>query len=136
MDSLFPGIEDVEFAPRVMILKFDKECLLPSLGETITSNKNYELVVISVDSKTHSANVIINSNIPLKKTILNKREEMLECIEEMAALIHKNTSQGMAKLLSWDQLEIEQQSKYIEIARKTIKILSNKDLVRYGPHDV
>ncbi len=136
MNTLFPGIEDIELSPPMMTLKFDKSCELPKLGETLTDGKNYELVVIKVDVEAHSAQVVINSSVPLKDTIISKRKEMSVSIEDIAILIHKNTSEGMSKLLSWDQIEISQQNKYTTIAKTVVKILEKRSLIKYGPHDI
>ncbi len=136
MNTLFPGIEDIELSPPIMTLTFDRACELPKLGETITNNNNYELVVIKVNEKDHSAQVVISSNVPLKDTILNKRKEMLQSMEEIAILIHKHASEGMLNLLSWEQLETEQQHKYRAVVNKAIKLLEKRSLIKYGPHDI
>ncbi len=136
MNTLFPGIEDIKLSPPIMTLKFDKKCELPKLGETITDGKNYELVVINVDKIEHTAQVVINNNIPLKDTILNKRKEMLDSVQEIALFIHKSTSEGMSKFLSWEQLEDIQQDNYIKIATQIIKVLEEKNLIKYGPHNI
>lgn len=136
MNTLFPGIEDVELSPPMMTLKFDKTCELPKLGETLTDGKNYELVVIKVDKEAHSAQVVINSSVPLKDMIVSKRKEMSISIEDIATLIHKDTSEGMSKFLSWEQLETSQQNKYMATAKAVIKILEKRSLIKYGPHDI
>lgn len=136
MNSLFPGIEDVEMDPPVLTLKFEKDCALPKEGEVVTDNKNYEMIVVSVDSETHSVKVVLKDRIPIKERHLSKREEFKCLLEDLALNLHKSFSDGMTSLLLWDDLSKKDKEKYLNYVLKMINLLEDRGFLKYGPHNI
>lgn len=136
MDSLFPGIEDVEMHPPVLTLKFEKECSLPNPGDVVTDNKQYEMVVIDVDEVQHSVKVMIKSNTSIKEKHFEKRKELPDLIEEFGFFLHKNLSSGMHGLLLWEELDAEEKETFIKAVLHIINTLDDRGFIKFGPHNI
>ena len=136
MNSLFPGIADIKMSSPTMTLTFDRECILPKLGETMSDGKYYELVVTAVNEKEHSIQAIVNNTISIKDKVLYKRKELFKILTELAFNLHEDVSEGMLGLLSWEQLEREQHDKYTQAVINIIKTLEDKGFIKYGPYDL
>lgn len=136
MNSLFPGIADIKMSSPTMTLTFDRECILPKLGETMSDGKYYELIVTAVNEKEHSIQAIVNNTISIKDKVLYKRKELFKILTELAFNLHEDVSEGMLGLLSWEQLEREQHDKYTKAVINIIKTLEDKGFIKYGPYDL
>ena len=128
MSINIPGVDKLELGPAVITYSYKKGMELPNIGDIIKDEK-CRMEVIESNKEKRYIKVMLTSTESVDSRMKRYTEELEESKNEIADMLHKRITTGMAALIEWRDLPEQEKENYLKISEDILDFLNENKLL-------